>query len=1353
MVKKPFLYYFIIAFLSVTAFLKPADSRAQRPVLTHLGVEDGLANNYVNSMAQDAKGCLWIATENGLSCFNGYTFINFRSTNSPIVNDALRKIYYDRHENRLWICGLFNGVYALDCFTFQFQYYTQAGGKNLTNVVDIKPAADGGIWLVPKGKSLCHYNPVSHRFTTLDLPGLSEYDKFSILDDGKGYLYIGNSYKGLDIVDLHTKRVRNFRPVPGNDRSLPGNRVYDITMDNNGRLWLATNSGLALFHPDTETFTTFRHRAGDPESLISDHVYDISVMRDGKLWIASDIGGISILDTRTLPAVIPAGIQFRNILPDNEPGSLSSGNIRSLLQDRAGNIWAGNYSSGLNFIPHEYPPFSLLPYMTAGAYPRYKPVWGLCMDSEGNLWAGGENEVCLFRNNSLVKTISITGALSRSYVQVHDIIEDRKGRMLFGLYDDGVLEYDVATGKVSRIPMDHSNIDVFTFYKDKDNSILIGTEYGLYHYRDGRVWKEQGLTGHLADISIYDILRDRQGKLWISTFYGGVSVIAPDGRSAVQLNDGTGFKSNTAPALTMDDKGRIWIGTRKGIACVPDSRQPQKYIFYDYTNGLPDNQVQTVTEDAEGNIWLSTSNGISRYNRKEGKFENYNYLNGLPKENFIAGAVARDRKGTLYFGSLGGICYFRPDRLLTDRKMLPVQITWCRGLGGEIEEGNENYTIPVTEDGIDLPYNRNSFQLSFAVPDYALIRQVEYAYRIKGLDDKWISTDNENNLTFRNLPPGDYTFEVKARLKNQAWDEAHIAEVDIHIRPPFWWTWYARLFYIAVIAGGIVYWLHIWKRRLKLESDLEVERRKNENEQILNKERMQFYTNITHELRTPLTLILGPLDDLYKDTRLPEGLRPGIKLICNSAQRLLDLVNRLLDFRKAESYNRQLSVIKGDLGNLITETGLRYKELNRNRQVTITVSLSPDIHTPVFYDPEVISTIVNNLMSNALKYTPAGTIELSMQPVVVKETPYMEIRVKDTGYGIPGEALPHIFDRYYQAGGTHQAEGTGIGLSLVKALVELHQGQLEVESEEGKGSVFIVRLQSEATYPSAIHRETTATEGRTEHPDADSHEAEDGTTGKIILVVEDNDDIRNYIAASFDHSFKIITAANGQEGWLKAGKYIPDLIISDIMMPVMDGIALCRKVKEDVRTSHIPVILLTAKDSITDKEEGYDSGADSYLTKPFSARLLLIRVRNLLESRKKLAELTAARTTGKTGRTAGETDSADGGETLDKVSQAFLERFIDIVEKNINKSGMDTPYIAGELNMSHSTLYRKIKSITGGSCNEYIRKIKLRHAVRLIKEQHLNVSEAAYASGFNDIDYFRKCFKKEYGILPSELIK
>ena len=698
--------------------------------------------------------------------------------------------------------------------------------------------------------------------------------------------------------------------------------------------------------------------------------------------------------------------------------------------------------------------------------------------------------------------------------------------------------------------------------------------------------------------------------------------------------------------------------------------------------------------------------------------------------------------GTLFFGSQNGACYFNPRELSSPREVSPVTITQFFIYNKQTESRDTRLPVPISNRIVELPYNQNTFNISFNVLDYTQSSQVEFSYMLEGLENAWYSTQGDNQVTFRNIPHGNYVFKVKTRFRNQEWNE-NAAQLTVVIAPPLWLTWYAKLSYVILFIFALYALLRFYKRKLDLESSLEVERKQSLNKQELNEERLRFYTNITHELRTPLTLILGPLEDLLSDATLSPKHANKISIIHDSATRLLNLINRILEFRKTETQNRKLSVAKGDLGQLVQEVGLRYKELNPNNKVNYHIHIETE-DTEIFYDADMITIILDNLMSNAAKYTSEGDITLSLRSVEENQIKYTEISVSDTGHGIDAEALPHIFDRYYQAKSKYQASGSGIGLALVKGLSELHEGILKVESAVDTGTTFTLRLLTENTYPNAIHaqhdmekkpmdaEETTITDTPTEnHP--------------IVLVVEDNADIREYSRSSFTDIYEVITAKDGKEGWELAQVRIPNIIVSDIMMPVMDGIELCKRIKEDMRTSHIPVILLTAKDSLQDKEEGYASGADSYLTKPFSAKLLHSRINNLLETRKKIASLLALADT--------QPKQESAVSSLNKLDNEFLQKITQIIEENLEMEKMDIAFIADKMCMSHSTLYRKIKGLTDMSANEFIRKVKMRKGVELLMSGQYTISEIAYMIGFSSVAYFRQCFKDEYGMSPSDYVK
>lgn len=1333
--------------------LMPGIVSAQR--ISHFGVADGLSSSYVVGLTQDRKGYIWIATESGLNRFDGRQFVVYNRKNSGLSSNELNVVLADPCADKVWIGTQRNG---LCCFDYATETITNmvAGedGLSSNDIPTLTLASDSGIWITHYYMGIQHYDTRNNVLTTYnyltveDLPG--RY--WTAADDGQGFLYVGHVRNGLSVINMKDMSLRNYTHDPADPNSIPGNEVRSLCIDRHKNIWLGTNQGIALFNPANGQFTSFRHQQGDPYSLLPGTVMDIKQMKNGDLWFATDMGGVSILDMQANTFKDISNIRFQNLTVTEDGRSLAGPYVRCLLQDSYGNIWIGNYRDGLDFVSYNPESFKTLPYITEQlGKSRYKQVWSLCIDHNQNLWMGGLGELAFYREGEKIQTIPlpISGLHPHAYVKA--IYEDRRQRLWVGTWEAGLFCYDPVGKKFTQISGNGSfPADIRCFYEDDEGKLWIGARDGVYSYINGRLTNEKEINGQLFDHIVQSICRDADGKLWVGTFGKGIYIFSPEGKLLVNHQLENKFPSNAINSLTIDSEGRIWAATREGVILFPNIHDIYTYHSFGDAEGLANTQVRAVCEDRDGNIWVSTNAGISRLNETQKWFYNYDHRNGVPLGNFMDGAAAIDAEGSLFFASQNGTCFFFPSSLEEMQSISPVTITRFF-VYRQTESQDMEVTLPLTSGKIKLPYDENTFKISFNVLDYTQSPQVEFAYRMEGLSDTWYNAQGENGVTYRNIPPGKYTFKVRARFRNQDWEEK-VAVLPITITPPFWLAWYAKLLYCLLGLVIIYLIIRFYKHRLDLESSLEVERENSRNKQALNEERLRFYTNITHELRTPLTLILGPLEDLLNDSGLSPKYANKISIIHDSAARLLNLINGILEFRKTETQNRKLSVARGDISELVQEIGLRYKELNRNPKVNFEVRIETT-ETRIFYDADMLTTILNNFLSNAAKYTSEGSITLALRSVEEKGLKYTEISVSDTGHGIPPEALPHIFERYYQASSKYQASGSGIGLALVKGLADLHEATLSVSSEVEVGTTFYLRLLTDNSYPNALHTDVhPLTEGDAAdfagafvESGPDDASAED--TRPLLLVVEDNMDIREYVRQSFSDDFEILTAEDGSQGWQLAQEHIPNIIVSDIMMPVMDGIQLCRLVKDDIRTSHIPVILLTAKDSLQDKEEGYTAGADSYLTKPFSAKLLHSRINNLLDMRKRLAARLTAIAPATDPEPALETDDA-----LNPLDNEFLQRVTQIIEDNLEMDGMDIAFIADKMCMSHSTLYRKLKGVADISPNEFIRKVKMKNGVSLLLSKKYSISEISYMTGFSSVGYFRQCFKREFGMTPSDYV-
>lgn len=1302
-------------------------------------------------MAIDGQGFVWAATESGLNRLSGKSVMKFKKSNSDITSDDIVCLHYVKHSNQMWIGSKQKGISIYNCSEGTFESLSQADGLLSNDIADITSAVDNGLWILHRNKGIQHYDFSTRQFrniTEKDFPELGSQSRVLVCDN-IGHLYVGHFGNGLSIIDLNKGTLSNFRHKEGDSNSIPSDFVRAILIDSKQNIWIGTNNGVAHFNPLSQRTTVVDVNG---KSMAGSNIHGICEMRDGAIWFASDFGGITILkpyESRDIDNSLPA---ISTITVDNS--DLSSPNIRKFCEDSYGNIWVGNYSSGIDFIASSPPVFGVIDFMQKQNLPHR--IYGIASDNNGNVWMGGESLLAQYSRGKVIHTWDLLPYVEHKESMIYVINIDREGNLWLGINDVGVLKFDIYAQEFSPILM--SGGDVHAFYEDADGKMWIGTENMLYSYSNGQISDESDYNKVLGRSIIYALTRDVVDRLWVGTLGNGIYIFDRSGKLQAHLTTDNGLPSNNINQIYEDNSGALWIATYEGLAEIPDIKNLQNIRIYSHDAGLDDVHVRAISEDLKGNLWISTYTGVSSLKRGKKTFDNYDYSDGLPDGGFVENGVAMRNDGMMFFSSPNGVGFFNPQLLDNNPSLPELQIISIESLNND-----DNEHLLFIENGkVSVPYDENSLRFKFTVKDYSQINQVQYAYMIEGMDDDWQFIGSETSMMFKNLPYGKYIFKFRAKNKNGEWNDKGVIMIPVEVTPPLWLTWYAKLGYLIILIVVIYLSFLAYRKRLLLRNkyeiqrkSLEMERKQRQDEQDLNNERMRFYTNIAHELRTPLTLVIGPLEDLTQDKLLPKSFVPQIQSIHSNSIRLLNLVNQIMEFRKTETQNKQLTVAKGSLPNLVTEIGLRYKELYKNEDVEFLLDVA-QLSTPMYFDREIITTIITNFISNAIKYTSNGHIKLSLSACMIEDVQYACISVEDTGYGIDADVLPHIYERYFQAKGKHQASGTGIGLALVKSLAELHLGKLSVESKLGVGSTFSFMISTTEIYPNALHKETSPKESEPK-----KEASSDVDTHPIMLVVEDNADIREYIIRSFCKDFAVLGASNGKEGLELTLQNMPDIIISDIMMPEIDGIELCKTLKCDIRTSHIPVILLTAKDTTQDKEEGYESGADSYLTKPFSAKLLRVRVHNLLEGRKRLSRLLMSNTA-TTDVTVPSLDNNNGmkaGENeietpqLSRIDEKFLKKLNDLIEQNITTEKLDMVFFTDKMNMSHSTFYRKLKVLTGLTPVDYIRKIKLKKSVNLLGSPDYNISEIAYMTGFNSPAHYREAFKDEYGMTPTQYIK
>ena len=1320
-----------------------------------LAVNRGLSNNHVLGITQDKNGFIWIATDEGLNRFDGYSFKTYykeeKASGSGLTGNELNWVMDDPKRPMIWIATQRAGldVYNYKDDTFSAYRHEDSNPKSLItdDVTSIAAAADGGIWITTYWKGIDHLDPETGEFIHYNsntVKGMPNASVLRVVDSGDGFLYAVHEHNGFTIIDIAHRTARNYMPRPGVPNTIPTADLQCVYIDSMNNIWIGGSVGLILFNRDDNSFTDLSEWY--PELQFP--VFDIQQFDDGYLWLAMERGGMAYLKMESGNFSGPEHVELVSI--KGTKGGLISPSIRCLFQDTHSNIWAGTWGSGVNLLRKDIPPFqanSINRLLENRGNKSKTSLFAILIDSQDNFWSGWDyGGLDMYDSRHNFKSYTRNDGLPGDIVQT--AWEAPDGKLWFGLFHAGAAIYDPRTKTFKSVFPAGSREDIRDFAGLSDGSVAIASSRGIWIWRPGCPSPEGPiLAGNGLIRKIYPISKNRN---LLGTFGAGLIITDEKFNPVRYLMVTDGFPSNTVNDIFRSRNGNIWVATGEGLVMFPDILgAPDKYTVINKASGMDNSHVQAIAQDRSGNIWVSTNGGISCI--KGDEVLNYSHRDHVPLGNFLSHSVDIDKQGNLYFGSISGVCAFNPIKILEKTPAPSVILEEVSVLEHSGNSSDNRKIFQVTgKEKLSLRPGQNSFEISFTTGNFANADEVEYAYMLDGIDDDWTILENGNVAMFRDLPSGTFTFMIKARLRNHEWGE--VSEIKVILPPPFWLSWWAVTIYIVFAIMITVFVLYLYYRRVNAEAQLHSEKEQHKHEQELNDERLRFYTNITHELRTPLSLVVGPLEDLSKNPKIPEKEHKSIEMVHRNAVRLLDLVNRILEFRKTETQNRRLCVSHGNIAATVYEVALKYKELNRNSALKVNITTDSGNMTALF-DKDVITVILDNLISNAVKYTEKGKIDVSCNRIGDN----IVLKVSDTGRGISADSIGHIFERYYQERGPHQAAGSGIGLSLVNNVVKLHHGEISVESEPGQGTVFTVTIPAEGSYPEALHTEEDTREEKTDMSEMTDHlvKADDKP---VILVVEDNEDIRDYIKQSFTDLYDVHCAQNGEEGLRKAYEHIPSIIVSDIMMPVMDGVEMTRRLKGDIRTSHIPIILLTAKVNESDRTEGYDSGADSYLTKPFSSSLLQSRINNLLLQRMKLAASFASIGVTEVRSTDAGTKEEESAEEkrktymkkLGKLDRAFIEKLDRTITDSLATETVDVTFISGAMCMSASTLYRKVKAITGLSPNEYIRKTKMHIAASLVKEGELTMSEIAFKVGINSLAYFRQCFREEYGVLPSE---
>ena len=1340
----------------------------------HLRLQEGLSNSHTNCITQDHEGFIWIGTANGLNKFNGYNFTYYYADtkeDTTLLSGEIFSLLVDKR-NTLWV-GTYRGLHKYNAETDNFSYIPldPVHGYPIRNMID---GEDYTIWIATAGSGLIKYNTKNDHFIafTPDSKGetnISSNDILTIYKESNDRLWIGTVNNGVDIYDIKKNRFKNINLANTFTNTRNCNSVECFYKLSEDTLLIGTRNGLYYYNESKKQLSEFFYNKEKIITKDGTTVYSICKDRQNRLWISTNGEGVICIDRNT-------GNIFRLKHDKEKSTSLINENNRSLFEDRQGNIWIVSYQGGINILPNKIRFFENYNLFDPDAFFKSNTVTSITTDSKNNVWVGTDGGGLKYIDRSAQKTCHYypKDNLSNSIPDkvIMSLLIDKKENLWIGTYSGGLSVYNrkdksFKNYKKTEQAYSLSNNYAAALLQDKRGNIWIGTNGGgLNKYNPST----GNFTAYISEDTTYGtslvnnwinaIAEDNNGRIWIGTFWG-LSVFDPDANYFInylrQRGEAHNISNNVIYSIIETSDNEIWIGTRNGL----NKFLPHRNSFQVYTvaNGLPGNIIYGIEEDNRGNLWISTNHGLCKLNPKTGETNNYFESDGLQSNEFTRGASYKSSTGELFFGGIQGLNSFHPDSIYEQYQIPKPVISEFQIFDQKIRPGhafNDRIilTNPISKTPkIRLKHSDNSFSFELAALDFILPEKNFYQYKMEGFDNAWKSLDlKQHKITYTNLDAGTYIFKFKASSIDNQWSDDY-SQLIIQIDPPPYKTWWAYALYGLFIVGLMLTIWNFFAKRIKLQGQIKLERVERQKSEELNQAKLRFFTNISHEFRTPITLILGPIEKLLSDQQLGKKYKQTFLLMHKNANRLLRLVNQLIDLRKVESGSIKLKVTEGDIIKFLKEIYAAFGDYAVQKGIDFQFISDLD-ELKCWFDEDKIDKIIFNLLSNAFKFTPKhGEIILS---AFVEETAgqkQLKIMVKDTGRGIPEKDKDNVFTRFYQISNKQGIgnEGSGVGLSLTKNLVEIHKGTIDFISAENSGTSFTVKLPlNDEIYSPTEKFDLDARPEKhniSDLPimDTENVEVEDAfrsnqTDKYKILIVEDNFDLRKYIAAELALDYQIIEAENGKEGIQKTMNELPDLIISDVLMPEMDGFEFCKQVKSNLLTNHIPVILLTAKTSIEQRIEGIEMGADSYIPKPFHPEHVKVRVRKLIELRFTLKQKFSAQMH--------QTDLE-----VKPHHDKFLEKITEVIKKNITDTELNIESLSKIMGMSRSNLHRKLVLLTDKSPSEFVRIIKLNESLTLLKKKQYNISEVSYMVGFNSLSYFTNCFKNHFHISPTEYLE
>lgn len=1292
--------------------------------------KNNLTGNRINTVYEDKNNNSWILTNKGLTFIppedDAHPVFYFNTTSEINPKNNLPFFSVMEFGNEMWF-GSGNGeVWKYDPVEKTFH---QILTTLISDIISIKEISSEKILIVSRNNGFAIYN--THNgdikiYNTHSFPKMrSDVILTNYIDKSKN-IWMETDELGVSKFNSYTEEYVRFTPAIESTESNVFPPNFFIFEDKKDRSWVhPRGGGFALYDKSEDKLIPFYNKPESDNWLFSNMLHSAYSDKQGNLWLCTRSHG--------LEKAIFYDSQFESVLLNNNVYSTISNDVRPIFEDSQKNIWAATKDGKIHVYNTNLNEKGIL--TTQGVIGNANSLSGIayCIteDTDKNIWIGtkGEGVYKLIRKNT-TNAFEIhhfkndpNDKYSLSDNNVYSIFEDKNRNIWIGTYGGGLnlISYQNNDGKIINYNNNLANYpykqgyQVRTVSSDKNGNVCVGTTLGLIMFNpdfirpqeiDFKVFLRKNSANTLGANDVFDICTTQSGETYIATFGGGIGKI--------EETDDSGF--------------------------------PLTFKSFNTDNGLPSNIVLSLSEDKQGNLWIATEGGLAKFNPGKQSFENFSEVKRLMKQyNFSENSRCALSDGRMLFGYSHGMIVFDPQSVKNNSFNPYLALVQFKLF---------NRNVPISDDGplkkninavhkLILKYNQNFFSIGFAALDYVEPKNILYAYKLEGFDKDWIYSGNQRTANYTNLSRGKYTFKVKSTNSDGVWADNE-RTLPIEVLPPFWATGWAYLFYILLSIVLLYFIFRILYTFYKMRHKILLEKHESEI-------KTRFFTNISHEIRTPLTMIVSPIENLLQNKTTPEPIRKQLTIVSKNTNRLLTMVNQILDFQKIEQ--SPLTVSKIEIGSFIESL---YENYVKNAEIkNIDYKIVNNVGDQVIWaDAAALEKIVVNLLSNAFKYTPEGE---SIHVAIFEEKNDIAVQIKDTGSGISKEKQERLFKRFESFNEDKSKPSTGIGLSIVKELADKHHAEILVDSEKNKGSSFTVLFKKGTSHlgPDVLIDNSTKTspdekmKNTTESPDVMATAEEKINEHPSVLVVEDDDDLRQFVRSILESDYEVHEASNGKEGFEQAQKIIPDFIVSDIMMPEIDGIGLLEKVRENVQTSHILFLLLTAKTTLDDKLEGFEHGADEYITKPFSVSYFKTRVKSLLHRRSELQKYYRNNTSLRN-------SSAEEEITYLQTNNQdinFIRSVNSFIEEHLGNNDFVIEDMATEMGMSRTVFFKKLKGLTGLAPVEYVRDVSLQKAAEFLEKGRHNVKEVSYMVGMNDAKYFTKCFKKKYNMTPSEYKK